>query len=302
MISRKSTKALADFYHVRFKDSRSVTTIYGNVNYYYVLEKDRLYDFLYNNDFDAWFINAAKSLSKDNERGLKEFIMRLHTGETVVPATSNWDWEQRSKLGQRLIKDLAEAILNETTKPNAYVPTHDSKFMQKLTSELELDGYIFRDGTLFFTEAAVLDTEGEEGILERLCKDLGLNNFDTISHHLKLSHEHYVNERWDDCISNSRKVLESILQEISAKHHMIVNDTELNDSTYSRPAAVRNYLEHIGLVEPKEKEAIAKIYGLLSETGGHPYIAQKDQARLMRHLSLTFSQFSLLRLQGIMSS
>ena len=171
-----------------------------------------------------------------------------------------------------------------------------------LVSELELDGYIFRDGTLFFTEAAVLDTEGEEGILEKLCKDLRLSKLDTISHHIKLSHEHYINKRWDDCISNSRKVLESILQEIAAKHHMIVNGSELNGSIYSRPVAVRNYLEQIGLVEPKEKEAIAKIYGLLSEPGGHPYIAQKDQARLMRHLSLTFSQFSLLRLQGIMTS
>ena len=75
MISRRSTKALAEFYHASFEGSRSVTTIYGNVNYYYVLEKDSLYDFLYNNDFDAWFLNAAKSLSRDNERGLKELAI-----------------------------------------------------------------------------------------------------------------------------------------------------------------------------------------------------------------------------------
>ena len=36
----------------------------------------------------------------------------------------------------------------------------------------------------------------------------------------------------------------------------------------------------------------------MSDTGGHPYMAAKDQARLMRHLALTFSQFVLLRLEG----
>ena len=71
---------------------------------------------------------------------------------------------------------------------------------------------------------------------------------------------------------------------------------------YSRPVRVRDYLESQGLVEPKEKEAIATIYGLLSETGGHPYVAQKDQARLMRYLALTFAQFALLRLRGALQA
>jgi hypothetical protein len=55
-------------------------------------------------------------------------------------------------------------------------------------------------------------------------------------------------------------------------------------------------------LEKKEKDALSHVYGLLSETGGHPYVAQKDQARLMRHLSLTFCQFILIRLQGMFAS
>ena len=61
-------------------------------------------------------------------------------------------------------------------------------------------------------------------------------------------------------------------------------------------------LERSGMLEKKEKEAIAQVYGLLSNTGGHPYIAERDQARLMRHLSLTFAQFVLLRLEGALRS
>ncbi|MCZ6777144.1 MAG: hypothetical protein O7D34_11925 [Ignavibacteria bacterium] len=72
----------------------------------------------------------------------------------------------------------------------------------------------------------------------------------------------------------------------------------LPESTYSRPVQVRDYLEKEGLLETKEKEALASVYGLLSETGGHPYMAQNEQARLLRHLPLTFSEFAMLRLQG----
>jgi hypothetical protein len=64
---------------------------------------------------------------------------------------------------------------------------------------------------------------------------------------------------------------------------------------------VRDYLERSGLLESKEKEALAKVYGPLSHTGGHPYMAQNDQARLLRHLALTFSQFAMLRLRGKLS-
>jgi len=61
---------------------------------------------------------------------------------------------------------------------------------------------------------------------------------------------------------------------------------------------IREYLERAGLLEAKETKAIAAVYGLLSETGAHPYMAQNEQARLMRHLALTFSQFVMLRLKG----
>ena len=53
-----------------------------------------------------------------------------------------------------------------------------------------------------------------------------------------------------------------------------------------------------GLIEKKEREAIDKVYGLLSHTGGHPYMAEGDQARLLRQLSLVLTQFALLRLEG----
>ena len=61
---------------------------------------------------------------------------------------------------------------------------------------------------------------------------------------------------------------------------------------------IRTFLEKQNVLTSIEHQTLARVYGLLSSTGGHPYIAEKDQARLMRHLALTFSQFALLRYEG----
>lgn len=289
MISRKTTKTIAEIYQARFR-SRNPQ------NY---IDKSQLYDFLYENNYDLWFLNATKKLPK-RRRILKDFIMGLHTGETVSSKTPNWTWQQRSKLGQRILTDLAEDILLWSQPPNKYIPTGVKEIFPQLTSELEIDGYIFRDGKLYFSEATVLDTEGEIGILEKLIQDLELNNLEVIKHHLESSETHYIDNKWDDSISNSRKFLESILREIAAKHYFLEESKLIDSSVYKSPFQIRDYLTVEGLIEPKEKEAISKVYGLLSETGGHPYIAQKDQARLMRYLALSFAQFALLRFQGFL--
>lgn len=300
MLSRKTTKTLAEIYHEKFRGStRGIPGLSGSKTYY-CLKKSYLYDFLYENDYDMWFLNAVNSLGTQNERILKEFIMRLHTGETVASVTQNWNWKQISKLGQRLLQDLAEDILCWAQISESYVTDLEKRKILKLISELEIDGYIFSHGKLYYSEAAVLDTEDEIGILEKLVKDLNLNNQDTIKHHLNLSETHYVDNRWDDSIANSRKFLESILQEIANRHHLVETGQPIDTSIYSKPSRIRDYLEAQGLIEHKEKKTISSVYGLLSETGGHPYIAQKDQARLMRYLALTFAQFALLRFQGFL--
>ena len=301
MFSRKSTRLLAELYDRFFSGRRTVSSATGRRSSKYYLKRDALYDFLYEHDYDAWFLNKAKALVS-RERRLKEFIMRLHTGETVASATSDWTWQQRSSLGQRLLRDLAEDILvdPETLGPSASAEARAKT--SQLKSQLELDGYLFQDDKLYYTEAAVLDTEHEQGILEKLTTDLRLDNQEVMKHHLELSETHYVGGRWDDSIANSRKFLESVLQEVAANYHQFKTGQPIAESTYSTPRLVRDYLQTEGLIESKEKQAITKVYGLLSETGSHPYIAEKDQARLMRHLALTFAQFALLRLQGALKT
>jgi hypothetical protein len=230
---------------------------------------------------------------------VKEFVMKLHTGESLAKATSNWSWQQREKLGQRYLKDLAEDILNHWSKLTGEYGYKDRvSAIDALRKSLELDGYEYKNSQLLASETDVLDVEEETGVLQSLFTSLSLQNRETAFHHLKLSEEHYLAGKWDDSISNSRKFFECVLQEVAAAHSNLTHKVALSESTYSRPVRVRDYLENEGLLETKEKEAVSSVYGLLSHAGGHPYMAQNDQARLLRHLALTFSQFVMLRFKG----
>jgi len=132
--------------------------------------------------------------------------------------------------------------------------------------------------------------------LVTLVKQLGLSNQETIFHHLSHSEAHYVDQKWDDSISQSRKFLEAILQEVAALHYTAMRGGTI-PKEYDQPSRVREYLETNGLIVSKEKGAISEVYGLLSDTGAHPHIAKKDEARLMRHLALTISQYIMLKLK-----
>ncbi len=306
MISRKCCKLIAEAYEVSFSKYHAgdrFTSGYDTVN------TTALYDFLYENDYAAYFCNAARDTYRSHStRGLKEFIMKLHTGETLYTATNDWTWQQREHLGQEHLRDLAEDILNKLVDILALLKARGigvdrdrALALERLKKQLELEGYEYRDRKLLQPETDVLDVAEETGVLRSLHKELGLANADTTFHHLELTEHHYVEGRWDDSISNSRKFLESVLQEIAAAHSQRVRGEVIADRTYSSALHVRDYLEKQGLVEPKEKKALSAVYGLLSDTGSHPYMAQKDQARLLRHLALTLSQFAMLRLRGCLS-
>lgn len=287
MIGRKSTKAIADAYFERFTYLPQYSSR--------ALDKNSLYDFLYVSDFDGWVLNNFKAIS--SARGLAEFIMRLHTGESLAKVTPEWMPEARKLFGQRLLRDLAQSILVARQEPGfeSYYGS-DSRAVDAMEKQLELDGYLFRDGMLLVPEETVLDEAEEQGVLVALSTSADLSDVTLIRHHLGLSEEHYASEKWDDSISNSRKVLEAILSQTAVRIAGL-KGTALDPGKLERPAWVRDYLVESGLLDAKEKAAIASTYSLLSDTGGHPNIAHRDQARLMRHLALTYSQFVLLRLE-----
>lgn len=298
MISRKSTRLISELYELTFRKFHNGSKYSSS---YHTVDTIKLYDFLFDNDHAGFFCNAARSThTPRSTRGLKDFLMKLHTGESLYSATNSWTWEQREKLGQRYLHDLAEDILNHwsNVRSDSGLYAKELALAAQLQKQLELDGYEYRNNRLLESEAEVLNVAEEESVLKNLHSELQLSNRETAFHHLELTEQHYLEARWDDSISNSRKFLESVLQEIASSHSTRVRGEKLSSSTYSYPARVRDYLEKQGLLEPKEKEALSGIYGLLSNTGGHPYMAAQEQARLLRHLALTLAQFAMLRLRG----
>jgi hypothetical protein len=299
MISRNSAKTIADAYYSNFIHFHRGTRVYSGR---FTTDLHSLYDFLYVNDFEAWLLNAFNSLSSTNTRDLIDFILRIHTGESLSVATPQWNWQQRQTLGQRILKELAECLIRKQLSSDPdFQSSEDSakRSVAIMQRTLELDGYIFRDNILWIPEESVVNEAEEQGVLESLMNSLGLPDVPTLKHHLELSATDYQASHWDNSISNSRKVLDGVLTQVAIRYSDISGDSGLSSKELERAFAVRDYLEQIKLLEKKEKEAIASVYALLSDTGGHPYIAERDQARLMRHLSLTLSQFVLLRLEGI---
>ncbi|MBN8224578.1 MAG: hypothetical protein J0L89_07160 [Xanthomonadales bacterium] len=293
MISRQSSLAIADAYTQRFTHKSSAR----HGGFIEKVHSHEIYDFLYENEYEAWFCNLARA--PNYIRTFKDFWLRIHTGESLAAATKDWTWQQRQKLGQRLLNDLSRDYLRwyEIVKNDPFYGKHYQPSAEKLLRRLELDGYLYRDGELMQQQSDVLNVEEETGVLNSLFSRAGLARAADAFEFLRLGEEHFVAGRWSDCISNVRKFFELTLQE-GARSLGAKRGESLNEASLSRPMDVRQYLERQGLFERKERESIDKLYGLLSETGAHPYMAESDQARLLRQLSLTLSQFVLLRLEA----
>ena len=262
------------------------------------IDRARLYDFLFEREYEAWFCNLARRHFRRRE--LKDWILRLHTGESVFDTTKNWTWKSRQVLGNRQLLELAKdfvALYESVLSEEDWSLEHYRPFVERLLSSLELDGYVRRDGDFFFSEADVVDVEEEIGLLRQLHGALGLPNREETFEFLVLSESHYAAQRWSDSIGNARKFFEAVLSQIADATGRI-NGSPLPPRSRARPVEVRRFLESQHLLEHHEREAIDKLYGLLSHTGAHPYMAAKDQARLLRQLSATLTQFALLRLEG----
>src|SRR5688572_14500693 len=193
MISRRTSRVIAEVYE-------NIFHLYHNIRNgrsYWTLNTDKIYDFLFDNDYPAWFCNlASNTWESGGTRKFKEFIMQLHTGESLVSATKEWAWKQRELLGQEKLNSLAEDILNFWSDlPDESDKKSYANDINVLTKNLELDGYSYKNRRLLVSEADVLDTQEETGVLEATFTNLQLNNKDTAFHHLKLSEEHYLTSK-----------------------------------------------------------------------------------------------------------
>ena len=131
-----------------------------------------------------------------------------------------------------------------------------------------------------------------------MVRDLRFTKAAILERCLALSEEHYSAERWEDCIGNSRKFLEGCLQESAAAYSTRKLGADLVVEIYDKPVKVREFLVSHGLLSDREAKVVGETYGLLSQVGNHPNMAANDQARLLRQISLLYSEFVMLRVHG----
>src|SRR5687768_14902154 len=106
MISRKASRLIAELYMVEFAPLQTqAMSQFGpqKANW------SELYTFLYDLDYDPafleWLEKQMKSLTP-----LKDFVMRIHTGESINQVTINFTAEAKKKASQELLRLLARDI------------------------------------------------------------------------------------------------------------------------------------------------------------------------------------------------
>ncbi|MHB8113030.1 MAG: hypothetical protein ACYDHA_06175 [Bellilinea sp.] len=303
MISRRATKILSELINELFKGSyreRVYNGITSSYEFRYKFNRETFHDFLYDRDYPEWFLILINTLPPHNERSVLEFFMGLNTGNFVWKINTNINKEQTTQLiasAKNLLIDLAKDIVNFVLDNKG--TTQAKNLCQKLLEQLELDGYIFQNQQLYRAESNIINIEEETGIIHKLVKDLDLDNQDIVFHHLNLIEKDYLDGKYDDSIGNSRKFLESVLREIAKKHSIELKRAALSDDIIEWAGMVRKYLEEEKVFSESEILMYKASYGLLSETGNHPYIAQNNQAALMRNLSMTLAHYALLRFKGL---
>lgn len=303
MISRRTTKTLSEVLRRRFGRTES-----GGRDW---VDWDRVYDWLYERDFDAPFCNAASHAAHNGTRPFEQFVLRLHTGETIAKLRVGLNVSLELE-GQAYIRKLSEEILREADeKPalsgalaslEASMKNEKRKRAEPLARSLELDGYVFRGDRLLHVESAILDVEKQHSALVDLARILPLGKLEVIEHHLELSETHYAAARWDDAIGNARKFLECCLQESAALWSTRILRRPLEGHVYESASEVRQFLLRQGLLSEVEFNTIRVTWGLLSATGNHPHIAANDQARMLRQVALIYSEFVMLRLKGAIAA
>jgi len=96
-------------------------------------------------------------------------------------------------------------------------------------------------------------------------------------------------------LKNSMGHLRSFLEELHSQACALVH----KGSSGALPAKwgeTHRYLREHGLQTPKEEEFVTSLYTLLSDTGIHPLITEKEYARLMRNMCIEYGLLLLTKL------
>ena len=289
MISRKTTLLIADAisevftetkHGVKFDERSPFGRRRSGTRTETKTLSEELRDFLFEYDADGYTVNQLnKTYGKTT---LKESILNMATGRFY----HSYQPSSYKTKGQEDLKAIATGILSNKEMFKSYVV--------ELENLLRMDGYIFEDDSLYSINTDVHD---KFSIIEVKYKQLGLNKEVEFNTFYKNMNNHFETSKWTDAIHNSRQLCEIALSECAKKYSAnVIKDNQINGT--EQPVKIRLYLESNNFFSDEESKIVQYFYNYISNNGGHPKLAVKEQADFSRVIAINICLYALNRLES----
>ncbi len=164
--------------------------------------------------------------------------------------------------------------------------------IEKLENLLRIDGYIYEKEHLYEINN---DIDDKTDIIKVLYQKINLSEYNEFCTFYNYINEHISKEKWEDSISNCRKITEIVLKESALYYSKNIkkDDAEID---YKKPVKVREYLEKTAFFSEDEANIVHYFYKYMSNLGSHPEIALEEQAHFSRVMAVNIVLYTLKKL------
>jgi hypothetical protein len=244
------------------------------------------YRWLYENDFDDWFVTHAQSYYGFE---WKNIVIDLRNGQFFFSGNSWFNGGAGSILGRYLSQSEA-ILLGKKNLERLVALSTTLGDSESLKRSLEIDGLevdvkqlILRDMTGPISVAAEQSRVGE------LAKPL--SQPEIVLAHSESAAKLFISGEFHPSINESRNFLQELVDQISnATDKSHVHNIALPGGTANRI----EYLKKVGFLTSDEEAAFKAAWGMLS-AGSHPGIPLREEARIGLVLALEFGQILLIK-------
>src|SRR5713101_4966111 len=249
---------------------------------------------LYEEGVDVHILDHIES---EYQSRLSRFLPNLHngfipayvyhnTGLGSQPAPNQKDLVR----GQALLAVFMRVAIQHAEDLPEHLP-EPKALANELIRSLEIDGYELVGGKLVPATLKGMKLDEEDDFLIRLIRALQPPNLDVIRHHHKEADETFVNGNWGSASSETRNFFVAVLRGL---REAATSRGGLTVFTFGNEKGLMEDYVKIGLLTEEEKEAILKLWVLLSYSGSHVGIQPQHRARLTRLLFLGLTQWLCL--------
>jgi hypothetical protein len=256
----------------------------GSPNRTHLERGDWLAELLFENELPTALVLQARAL--DNSPGR----VRLFVQDAWLAYGTSWVMHgDASEVGRnRAFEAVAQALLEYAHRPVQQTLVRISPHERKrAVAALQLDGLAWQGSQLRRVDESAFDVVEGATVIEALYTRTALPDPARITRELREIDDHYESGKWGDSIKHARDLLELILSTIVRSLYP--------SAKASRPVEVRGALTDGQFWDVKECGYVNALYQLLSEKGGHPNLAEQDNALICRQYALSVVHFVLLR-------